>query len=122
MNRTVLVVDDEPDIRLMLGALFTVSGYDVLQAPTGREALDLLEEHDTDVVLLDLRLPDIDGWEVLRRMRAEVRTADIPVVVVSAYAGDDARSTAAGLGCMDVFHKPFQSARLVETIDRLVSR
>ena len=122
MNRTVLVVDDEPDIRLMLGALFTVSGYDVLQAPTGREALDLLEEYDTDAVLLDLRLPDIDGWEVLRRMRSAVRTADIPVVLVSAYAGDDARSAAADLGCNDFFHKPFQSARLVETIDRLVSQ
>ncbi|MFA5889583.1 MAG: response regulator [Actinomycetota bacterium] len=121
MNRTVLVVDDEPDIRLMLGALLSVNGYDVLQAPTGREALELLEENHTDAVLLDIRLPDIDGWEVLRHMRAEEHTADIPVVLVSAYAGQDARTAAADLGCLDVFDKPFAAERLVETIDRLVA-
>ncbi|PPC86558.1 MAG: DNA-binding response regulator, partial [Methylocystis sp.] len=77
----VLVVDDEPQIQRVLRPSLTASGYTVLEAATGHEALAAVGEHSPDLIILDLGLPDMDGKEVLRKLRILTRT---PVIVLSA--------------------------------------
>ncbi|MCL6521417.1 MAG: response regulator [Firmicutes bacterium] len=80
----VLAVDDKPYIRQLLATDLGLQGYTVLEAADGAEALELAARRRPDVVLLDLLMPGLDGYEVLRRLRADPATADLPVIILSA--------------------------------------
>jgi adenylate cyclase len=84
---TVLVVDDLPQNVRLLDAVLSPRGYRVLTAGSGQEALDLLKKHEPDLVLLDIVMPGLDGYEVCRRIRDEPATAFLPVVMITA-SGD----------------------------------
>lgn len=88
----ILLVEDEPGLRRLLHLALRREGWDVLEAGDGIEALRIAEEHHVDVVLLDLMLPDIDGFEVCRRLRAR---SDLPIIILSAK--DDSHDVVAGL-------------------------
>jgi CheY-like chemotaxis protein len=90
-SRSILVVDDNLDIRESLCELLRVSGHDVLAAADGEMALLIATRTKPDVVLLDLGLPDVDGHEVARRLRAAPRGEDIFVVAMTGYSGDEER-------------------------------
>jgi CheY-like chemotaxis protein len=113
---TVLVVDDEPDVRLVARLVLTSAGYAVAEASNGEDALKLLERDAPDLVLLDVRMPGIDGWEVLRRARAEPATSAVPVVVFTA----DASAVGEAVGRLgdddDFITKPFKPDRLVDSV------
>jgi CheY-like chemotaxis protein len=83
-NRSILVVDDESDVRLVLNAMLTRDGYSVTEAADGREALDLLEDREFDLIFLDLMMPRLTGEEVLEFLKADERLARIPVIVLTA--------------------------------------
>lgn len=83
MAHTVLVVEDQYDIASLAALILQGEGYDVLTAATGEDGLRLMMERPVDLVLLDLMLPGIDGWEVCRCMRAEPSTADIPILLLT---------------------------------------
>ena len=83
-GRSVLVVDDEPALRLLLTRFLEGEGYEVLSAGNGLDALDVVRTYGPDAVLLDLVMPELDGWEFLRTCRASPELADLPVVVMSA--------------------------------------
>ena len=100
----ILVVDDEPPIRKLLRMGLTSQGYEVLDAPNGRAALDLLAKKP-DLVILDLGLPDIDGLELLRSIRH--RQADLPIVVLSSRGDEAGKVAALDLGADDYVTKPF---------------
>src|SRR4051794_5076508 len=95
---SVLVVDDEPDIALICRLALTLAGFDVTERDNGEDALTYLAEHTPDVVLLDLRLPDLSGWEVLDRLRDDGRLDRLNVVLFSAHAG--AAQSAVEAGCV----------------------
>ena len=118
----ILVVDDEPKALFLLRTLFMPEGYTVLEAQSGAAALALAETHAPDVVLLDVMMPDMDGYEVCTRLRANPRLAHVPVLMLTAL--DDRDSTLRGLeaGADDFITKPFDSAELrarLRTITRL---
>jgi two-component system KDP operon response regulator KdpE len=100
----VLVVDDEPPIRKLLRMGLTAQGYEVLDAPNGKTALELLDEKP-NLVILDLGLPDIDGLELLRRIRH--RQEGLPVVVLSSRGDEAGKVAALDLGADDYVTKPF---------------
>ena len=100
----VLVVDDEPPIRKLLRMGLTAQGYDVLDAPNGKTALELLDEKP-NLIILDLGLPDIDGLELLRRIRN--RQEGLPVVVLSSRGDEAGKVAALDLGADDYVTKPF---------------
>ena len=110
----VLVVDDEEVIRSTLGDLFEVEGYDCRVAADGQEALSLLSGWDADVIVLDLVMPGMDGWDFRREQQLEPAARDIPVVVISARQADDVR--AADLAPAAVLTKPFELKDLVDAV------
>ena len=110
----LLVVDDEPPIRRLLRTSLGAQGYRVLEAATGRGAMDLLAREAPEVVLLDLGLPDLDGLEVIRRMRAS--GSGVPVIVLSSRGDERGKVEALDLGADDYVTKPFGMAELVARI------
>ena len=111
-GREVLVVDDETDLAFALGLSLELSGYQVRSAASGEEALTLIDDHEPDAIVLDVRLPGIDGWEVLRRLADSGRFPRIPVVIVSAQVDAQTSCMAAGLGCHAFLAKPVTATDL----------
>ncbi len=107
----ILVVDDEPQIRRLLRPSLIASGYAVDEAATGREALESVSQNPPDLVILDLGLPDLDGKEVLRRLR--LTTERTPVVVLSARERESEKIAALDLGANDYVEKPFAMGELL---------
>jgi CheY-like chemotaxis protein len=114
-GRVVLVIDDEPDARIMLRQYIEDAGATALAAASGREGLDLARTHRPDLVTLDLKLPDLDGAEVLRQLKADPLLCTIPVVVVS-ILGRERRSALAG--AVEVLDKPVTGEILVDALRR----
>lgn len=105
----VLIVDDEPQILRVLRPVLTSDGYDVESAETGQESLDRFDSGKPDAVILDLGLPDIDGEEVIRRLRER---SDAPIVVLSARQEPEDKIAALDAGANDYVHKPFHMGEL----------
>jgi class 3 adenylate cyclase len=115
---TVLAVDDQPANRRLLDAILAPRGYRVLPASSGEEALAVLQEPGVDLVLLDVVMPGLDGHEVCRRIRADERTAYLPVVMITA-SGEQQRLTALESGADDFVTKPFDQAELLARVASL---
>jgi len=115
-RRRVLFVEDEPALRLSYERAFA-SRYDAAYAATGAEALRLLEQHQPDVAVLDLRLPDTDGIDLLRRLRA--LHPDLRVIITSAYVSFEPQLRVLDLPHNGYLVKPFDLAELAQRIDAL---
>lgn len=120
MRPYILSVDDEQDVTDLVKFHLTRAGYDVTTASSGREALDSIAFRPPDLILLDLMLPDIDGFGVCEILRREARTATIPVVILTAWATTDARSLGLELGALDYLTKPFSPRELTARVQRLL--
>jgi CheY-like chemotaxis protein len=110
-NFTVLVVDDDPNIRRMIVAALKRDGYEFREAPNGREALDLMRAERPDVVVLDLMMPVLSGWDVLRERSDDPLLQSIPVIIISANR-DPEVATAVSQGICAFLPKPFDIGAL----------
>ena len=110
-NFTVLVVDDDPNIRKMIVAALRREGYEFLEAPNGREALDVMRAEHPDVVVLDLMMPVLSGWDVLRERAGDDELRRIPVIIISANR-DPEVATAVAQGICAFLPKPFDIGAL----------
>ncbi len=118
MAKRILVIDDEPKIRQLLEALLALHHYDVLTAAGGREALDLLVTEPADLILLDVIMPGVDGWQVLRELKMSEQTRSIPVIMLTAQGDAHAVMASQELRATDYFIKPFQAEELLAFIRR----
>ncbi|MTH65621.1 response regulator [Paracoccus shanxieyensis] len=109
-RQTILIVDDEPQIQRFLGHALTAAGYDTLLAANGHEALERLAAHRPDLMILDLGLPDMNGKEVIERLR---QRHDLPVIVLSAHDQEMEKIMALDLGADDFVAKPFGIGELL---------
>jgi two-component system, OmpR family, phosphate regulon response regulator PhoB len=117
--RTVLVVDDEPMLRNLLSRLLRMEGYEVIEAPDGQVALDMVATHQPDLVLLDVMMPARDGLDVLNDLR---KTSDVPVILVSALGEEADRVLGLKMGADDYVVKPFSAAELSARIESVLRR
>lgn len=124
MTNTILIVEDDPDIAECLQYNLELASLQTLVARTGEEGLSAsLDAADPPaVVLLDLNLPDVDGLEICRRLRAATRTSRIPIIMLTAYASDADRAIAFQTGADNYISKPYSMREIVTTIQRLLSR
>jgi two-component system, cell cycle response regulator DivK len=117
--RTVLLVEDNETIRHAFRILLEDSGYAVMEAGSGQEALDQADAEPPAVILLDLGLPDINGLDVTRRLRASQRTRDVPVIALTGRALETDEHACLAAGCTAYLSKPIDSAGLLRKIDEL---
>ncbi|HVR69478.1 MAG TPA: response regulator [Vicinamibacteria bacterium] len=122
MKKKILVVDDEDDILQFLELVLREKGYDVVTAAGGQEALTRAQIEKPDLVLLDIMMPQMDGWEVLKLLRVDEDTADIPVAMLSART--EAKDRVQGLqeGAVDYICKPFALQELLEKIGTIFAQ
>ena len=118
----VLVADDEPPIRLLCQVNLAVAGMDVLQAADGAEALALARSEKPDLILLDLMMPNVDGWTVAEELAADEGTRDIAIVFLTARATTNDRRRAEELGVLGYVLKPFDPLRLAPLVADVVAR
>ena len=116
MTRTVLLVDDEPNIVLSLQFLIEQAGYRALVARDGEAALEAIEEHEPDLVLLDVMLPKRDGFDVCETIRARPEWDDIRIVMLTAKGRDSEREKGLALGADAYITKPFSTRDAMEQI------
>ncbi len=114
--RRILIVDDEPEIGRILGLILRGAGFEAAAVDGGRAALAHLASSATDLVLLDVTMPEIDGFETLRRIREAPATARLPVLMLTANASAADRTRAESLGADDFIAKPFDPADVVERV------
>jgi len=119
MSRILLVEDNELN-REMLSRRLQRKGFEVLIAVDGLQGVDLAGQTRPDLVLMDMSLPGIDGWEATRRLKADAATAAIPVIALTAHAMAEDRARALAAGCDDFDTKPVDLARLLDKMDRLL--
>ncbi len=118
----VLLVDDEQDQVEMYQLALELAGYEVASASTGGEALARTRERRPDVIVLDLRLPDITGWDVCSALRSEPRTARIPIIVLTAAAAASLPQQAAAAGCAAYLLKPCFPDQLTQAVREVIAR
>ncbi len=119
--RRVVYIEDEPEMIDLVKLILARKDYQVIGANGGREGLDVVRKTIPDVILLDLMMPDMDGWEVYQQIRADETTKDIPVIIVTAKAQSIDKVLGLHIAKVeDYISKPFSPNDLVESIDRVL--
>jgi len=119
---TVLVVEDFEDNRFMMRRLLEMSGYHVVEAVNGKQAVEMAESEHPAIILMDLSLPMLDGLAATRRIREQNGLARVPIVAVSAHDSADFHAEALAAGCNEYVTKPIDFDQLVQLLDRLLKR
>jgi len=122
MARTILVVDDDFDTLQLVGTMLERQGYEIVAANNGQKALELAEKHKPDLVLLDVMMPGMDGYEVTRRLRAMESTAFIPIILFTAKAQVDDKVEGFEAGADDYLTKPTHPAELIARVKTIFAR
>lgn len=118
----VLIIEDEAEIRRFVRRVLELEGYRVLQAEDGDDGMRLMRESGVSLVLLDLRLPGIDGWEILAQMKGAAELSAIPAIVFSASAESLTRDRALSMGAADYLVKPISASRLKEAVNAVLQK
>jgi two-component system cell cycle response regulator DivK len=120
MSQRILIVEDQDDNRAILRDLLSAAGFELIEAATGEEGVTLAERERPALILMDIQLPVIDGYEATRRIKSKAALRSIPVIAVTSYAlsGDEAKARAAG--CDAYVSKPFSPRQLLAKVRELL--
>ncbi|HEX5886953.1 MAG TPA: response regulator [Pyrinomonadaceae bacterium] len=121
MPPTILIAEDHDDNRELIRLLLAKANYTVREARNGQECLDLARENPPDLIVVDLSMPGLDGWEVFKELKADSLTAHIPCIACTAHTEQD-RARALQSGFSDFVGKPFRTEEFLRTVKRLVSK
>jgi CheY-like chemotaxis protein len=119
---TVLLVEDNEDNRTIYTTILRHVGHEVIEASNGEDGIRLALERQPNVILMDVAMPGIDGWEATRRLKGDPQTARIPVIALTAHAMAEDRQRAADAGCEGYLAKPIEPRRVVEEVARMLER
>jgi len=116
MSKRILVVEDQEDNRVILRDLLSTAGYELIEATNGQEGVELAHKERPDLILMDIQLPVIDGYEATRRIKGDAALGSIPIIAVTSYAlsGDEAKARMAG--CDGYVTKPFSPRQLLAKV------
>lgn len=117
MSRTILIVEDEPILREIMKDYLLEEGYEVLEAGDGKNALALFQEHEVDLIILDIMLPELDGWSVCKRIR---KISNVPIIMLTARSDEDDTLLGFELGADDYITKPYSPPILLARAKRLL--
>lgn len=120
--KMVLLVEDNEDNLIVYRTILNHVGYHVIEARDGEEGVSRARQDRPDLILMDVSLPKIDGWEATRRIKGDPETADIPIIAVTAHALDDDRQKAIEVGCDGYLAKPVAPRRVVEEVERFIGQ
>lgn len=120
-RRRVLVIDDQADIRLMCRVNLALEGFDVIEAGDGESGLRMIRETSPDLVLLDVMMPGLDGWQVLETAKADPKTSAIPVVMLTARVQREDEIRGWSSGASDYLSKPFNPSTLTDVVKRTLA-
>ncbi|WP_426424898.1 response regulator [Bradyrhizobium genosp. A] len=116
----ILLVEDNEMNRDMLSRRLVRKGFEVVMAVDGGEAVNMAETEQPDLILMDMSLPVVDGWEATRQVKASATTGHIPIIALTAHAMSGDKEKALGAGCNDYDTKPIEMSRLLEKIEALL--
>ena len=114
----VLIVEDDPEINQLLSAYAQIAGFTADCALTGEDALSAVADHQYDLIILDVMLPDIDGMEIASRLRSNPVTSSVPIIVLTALTADATRRRALELGVQAFLNKPFDPDELIRVMKK----
>jgi DNA-binding response OmpR family regulator len=120
MHENILIVDDEPHLAFMLADVLTDAGYDAHTIDNGRDALEVVQRDPPDLMLLDVQMPQLDGFEVAARLKADPATSAIPIIMLSAMEGRGARVIGLESGAEEYLAKPFDPVELLARVRNLL--
>ncbi len=121
MGSKILLVEDNPQNRYLVTFLLEKNGYEVVIAEDGEQALSVVEEEEPDLILMDVQLPKMDGYEATRRIKADARFKDIPLVALTAHSMKGDRGRALAAGCDDYITKPVDAEGLLARLAELLT-
>ena len=110
--KPILLIEDDPDIRLLIEASLEIQGLSVVSCENGKQGIDEARQGDFQLVLLDLMMPDMSGFDVLKVLKSDPHTAELPVLLLSASTSDEEKAQAAKLGATKFIEKPFDPTEL----------
>lgn len=119
MSRTILIVEDEHILREIMKDYLLAEGYEVLEAADGKLGIALFQEHEVDLIILDIMLPELDGWSVCKRIR---KTSNVPIIMLTARSDEDDTLLGFELGADDYVTKPYSPPILLARAKRLLER
>jgi DNA-binding response OmpR family regulator len=122
MQRTVLIIEDEKLIIVSTQMVLEAAGFRVESATNGEDGIAKAKSQAPDLILLDIMMPGIDGWETLTRLKRDAATAGIPVVIFTAREHSRGHQKSAEMGAADYFRKPFEPDELIELVEKHVSQ
>jgi two-component system cell cycle response regulator DivK len=121
MSKRILVVEDQEDNRQIIRDMLSGTGYEILEAENGEEALAAVAKQRPDLILMDIQMPVLDGYEATRRIKADPGLRSIPIIAITSYAlgGDEQKARAAG--CDDYVPKPYSPRQLLAKVRQYLS-
>jgi putative two-component system response regulator len=122
VNKRILVVDDDAMNREVMEAFLNLESYDVLLASNGKQGLSLAEQKKPNLIILDVRLPDILGYEVCEILKNNTETKSIPILMVTGFDAKEDRERAMQVGVDEFLSRPFEGEALIERVNHLLSR
>jgi DNA-binding response OmpR family regulator len=122
MQRTVLIIEDEKLIIVSTQMVLEAAGFRVESATNGEDGIVRAKAHAPDLILLDIMMPGIDGWETLTRLKRDTATANIPVVIFTAREHARGHQKSSDMGGVDYFRKPFEPDELIELVEKHVGQ
>ena len=122
MNANILIADDEPNQLELMSFNLSNAGYSVIKATNGKEAIELIENHSPDLIILDWMMPKMSGIDVCRVLRSRSETKQIPIIILSARSEDSDKSLGLDTGADDYISKPFSPKELISRVKALLRR
>ncbi len=120
MPKKILIIDDELDMVKAITIRFKASGYEIIPASDGQEGVDKAQRSKADLILLDIIMPKMDGYEVCRKLKTGPKTKNIPIIIFTAAGQQDLEKRCMALGPDAVLEKPFETAELLELVNKLL--